>query len=137
MFGIFKKKKETVPPFKPNFPLTWWIDDLTHESCGLVDDPQRGLEKMPWPDCEKVYLAVDKEAYDLLHNALKEIVDAVNCKEILDIRGVCKDVALSNARSTALKCSRVASLALERAQLNPSTVGEKAFKFEEWKRKDL
>lgn len=118
MFGIFKKKKTDPPKFTPSFPLTWWIDDLSHKACGLVEDPERGLSNMPWPDCDKVYLAVDKEAYDLLKAALEEIHNTVNVKEIIDIRGVDKDEALSTARSLALKCSRIALLAIERTKFD-------------------
>lgn len=48
----------------PNRPLMWWIDDLSHEHCGLVDHPVRGWDKMPWPDNEKCYIAIDKTEYD-------------------------------------------------------------------------
>lgn len=34
--------------------------------CGLVDHPQVGLDGMPWPDNEKVYIAIDKREYDRL-----------------------------------------------------------------------
>lgn len=64
MFSFFKKKKKEVVKFTPSLPLTWWIDDLSHRVCALQDDPVHGLAKLPWPDCEKVYLAVDKDAYD-------------------------------------------------------------------------
>jgi hypothetical protein len=71
-----KKQKETPKTFTPSLPLTWWIDDLTHEVCGLVDDPERGLSKMPWPDCDKVYLAVNKEAYDELLAIAEKSMDS-------------------------------------------------------------
>lgn len=64
MFNLFKKKEK--PDFNPSLPLTWWIDDISHSVCGLVECPERGLANMPWPDCDKVYLAVDKTAYDAL-----------------------------------------------------------------------
>jgi hypothetical protein len=63
MFGLFKKQKERQP-FKANRPFVWWIDDLEHRVCALIDDPDYGLDKVPWPDCEKVYLAIDKEFHD-------------------------------------------------------------------------
>ena len=82
MFNVFKKKK-TKESFTPSLPLTWWIDDLTHSVCGLVGDPERGLYAMPWPDCEKVYVAIDKTAYDELKSQLaneianREAVDSL------------------------------------------------------------
>jgi hypothetical protein len=71
VINIFKKKK-IKEPFTPSLPLTWWIDDLTHKVCGLVDDPERGLFNMPWPDCEKIYVAIDKTAYDDLRQQLAD-----------------------------------------------------------------
>ena len=38
----------------------WWIDDISERVCAPVDHPEVGLEKMPWPDNEKVILAVPK-----------------------------------------------------------------------------
>lgn len=77
MFNLFKKKVEKKR-FTPSLPLTWWIDDLTHEVCGLVDDPDRGLSNMSWPDCDKVYLAVNKEAYDQAIKDLKYFFDWID-----------------------------------------------------------
>ena len=76
--NLFRKKiKKEAKPFIPSKPLTWWIDDLSHEVCGLIDDPRRGLKNMPWPDCEKVYLAVDKREYDKLKEALEIANEAI------------------------------------------------------------
>lgn len=89
-FGIswmtpFFKKKELKPKvrFKPETPLTWWIDDLTHAHCGLVDCPERGLATLPWPDDEKVYLAIDKKVYDAQERKLKAATAALETLEYL------------------------------------------------------
>jgi hypothetical protein len=70
LINIFKSKKDSKP-FIPSRPLMWWIDDLTHEVCGLIDDPKRGLHNMPWPDNEKVYVAIDYTEYQKLEAKIK------------------------------------------------------------------
>lgn len=60
----FKKKVDVLESYSPSRPLMWWIDDLSHEHCGLIDHPVRGWDKMPWPDNEKCYIAIDKSEYD-------------------------------------------------------------------------
>jgi hypothetical protein len=79
LFSIFKKKKEPVR-FIAKTPLTWWIDDVECRVCALVDHPTLGLDKLPWPDCEKVYLAIDKTAYDELeqeNKMMRECIDEI------------------------------------------------------------
>lgn len=56
-----------VKDYKPSYPLRWWVDDLSHRTCGLLDHPIYGIADMPWPDNEKVYIAID-ESYH--HQAL-------------------------------------------------------------------
>jgi len=46
------------------YPLRWWVDDLNHRVCGIVDDPIIGLDTIPWPDSEKVYIAIDEEYHN-------------------------------------------------------------------------
>jgi hypothetical protein len=85
LFSIFKKKKEPVR-FIAKEPLTWWIDDVECRVCALVDHPTLGLDKLPWPDCDKVYLAVDKTAYDKLEQENKMMRDEIKLyKECLDV----------------------------------------------------
>lgn len=71
--------KSLIDNYKPALPLIWWIDDLSHRTCGLVDDPIHGLNKLPWPDCEKVYLAIDKREYDKMKKALEYAVTELEC----------------------------------------------------------
>lgn len=70
MFSFFKKKKIK---FDPKKPLIWWVDGLSHRVCGLVDGPELGFDKMPWPDCDTVYLAVDKRYVDSLVEVAKAL----------------------------------------------------------------
>lgn len=60
---FWKKKKEEVK-FTPKRPFTWWIDDLTHRHCGIMDDPNFGFDTLKWPDTDKVYIAIDKKFHD-------------------------------------------------------------------------
>jgi hypothetical protein len=76
LFSIFKKKKEPVR-FIAKTPLTWWIDDVECRVCALVDHPTLGLDKLPWPDCDKVYLAVDKTAYDKIEQENKMMQECI------------------------------------------------------------
>ena len=77
LFSIFKKKKEPVR-FIAKTPLTWWIDDVECRVCALVDHPTLGLDKLPWPDCDKVYLAVDKTAYDKIEQENKMMQELIS-----------------------------------------------------------
>ena len=69
----FKPKPDPKENYIPKKPLIWWIDDLSHEHCGLIDDPVRGWDRLPWPDNEKCYLAVDKTEYDKVVEKLKTL----------------------------------------------------------------
>jgi len=74
---VKRKELELIENFKPSKPLTWWIDDLSHRVCGLIDDPIYGLDKLQWPDYEKVYVAVDKREYDNIFNRLSEAIECL------------------------------------------------------------
>lgn len=63
-FLVDKKEEEIAKDWKPELPLRWWVDDLSHRICGLVDHPIVGLSDMPWPDNEKVYVAIDEEYHN-------------------------------------------------------------------------
>lgn len=72
---LFSKKEKVK--WKPQEPFTWWIDDLSHSVCALMDDPERGFNKIQWPDDEYVYIAIDKSFHDKkvaeLENRIKEL----------------------------------------------------------------
>lgn len=72
-----QKEKELIENFRVSAPLTWWINDLTHRTCGLVDHPTIGLRNIPWPDCDHVYIAIDKKHYDKIHYRYKECIEAL------------------------------------------------------------
>lgn len=74
MFNFLKRKKKEKVKFTPKQPLEWWIDDLSHRVCALIDHPELGLDTLPWPDSDKVYIAIDKTEYTKVLEEAKKLL---------------------------------------------------------------
>ena len=60
----YMDREEEKLDWKMEKPYEWWVDDLTHRVCAPLHHPIVGIKDMPWPDNEKVYIAIDKEYHN-------------------------------------------------------------------------
>ena len=74
----------------------WWIDDVEESVCARIDHPKRGLDTMPWPDCDRVHIVMLVSDHEKEITALKQQLQEREelIKELIDTFDLFDEVPL-------------------------------------------